>query len=520
MSASPIESSDLGAVPAPSPIDETSRIKKLLSYQILDTETETAYNDAVRIAAHICDTPIALVSLVDVSRQWFKAAIGLDAAETHRDLAFCAYAILQTQVMVVPDALADKRFANNPLVLGDPFIRFYAGAPLVTSEGYALGTLCVIDTEPKQLNEAQIRALESLSRQVVNQMETRLLLEKAQQETAARKRAETTLMAMNGQLEQRVRDRTRSLAANNKQLQDVLQNLQQAQAQLIHSEKMTALGQMVSGIAHEINNPVGFIHGNLGPIRAYTHDLIELLHLYERSYPHANADIRQKAEEIEIDFIQQDIEKILSSMSLGTERIRKIVLSLRNFSRKDESVQKPVDIHDGIESTLMLLGHRLKAQRNRPAISINRNFGTLPLVECCASQLNQVFMNILANAIDAFDNQSEFSNRELSGLAPSVPSSQCPQITVSTHQHENTAIISIADNGPGMTKSVKDRIFEPFFTTKDVGHGTGIGMTISYQIIKEKHGGELICRSEKGRGSELVMRVPIQLSNSPPKKLS
>lgn len=491
-----------GAVPATYPENEEQRIQKLLSYRVLDTTRERAYDDISTIATQICGTQTAVVSLVDSSRQWFKATVGLDANETPRDVAFCAHAILQTEVMVIPDTQTDCRFVNNPLVTGPPFIRFYAGAPLVTPDGYALGTLCVIDQQPRDLTEIQIKALEALARQVVNQLETRLTLQKVQVESEARKAAELELKQLNSVLEQRVQDKTTTLAHKNQQLSLALHELKQAQSNLVHSKKIAALGQLVAGIAHEINNPVNFIHGNLQHIASYVRDLTAFLALYEQVYPNPPEQIQRAAEAIDIDFIQADLKKILSSMNIGTERICEIVLSLRNFSRKDEAEYKAVDIHEGLESTLLILGHRLKGQANQPAISVVRDFDDLPLVECYAGHLNQVFMNILANAIDAIDAKSQQSTSK----------QEQPQITIRTERHADSVTISIVDNGAGMPSIIKEHIFEPFFTTKLVGRGTGMGMAISYQLITEKHGGKLTCFSDQDVGTEFVIEIPTALA--------
>ncbi|MEM9089748.1 MAG: PAS domain-containing protein [Cyanobacteria bacterium P01_F01_bin.53] len=286
------------------------------------------------------------------------------------------------------------------------------------------------------------------------------------------------------------------------QLESTVQTLKKAQAQLIQTEKMSSLGQMVAGIAHEINNPVNFIHGNLSPLRGYIQDLLELLQLYETHYPNPDEAIQEAAEDMNIEYVQADLEKVLSSMHTGTTRIREIVLSLRNFSRLDEAGCKAVDIHEGIDSTLLILQHRLKAQPERPEITIVRDYGELPLVECYASQLNQVFMNILANAIDALESE----------LIDNPTTEKRPQITLRTEARGDSILVSLADNGTGMPAAVRDQMFDPFFTTKGVGKGTGMGMAISYQIVVEKHLGQIECFSEEGVGTEFVITVPVQLS--------
>jgi PAS domain S-box-containing protein len=289
------------------------------------------------------------------------------------------------------------------------------------------------------------------------------------------------------------------------QLEAALRSLRSTQTQLVQTEKMSSLGQLVAGIAHEINNPVNFIHGNIKYLNDYTKQLLDLVHLYAQECPEPNPIIVDKIEEMDLDFLAKDLTKIVGSMQVGTERIRQIVLSLRNFSRLDESEMKPVDIHAGIESTLLILQHRLKGLNGWPAINVINHFSEMPLVECYASQLNQVFMNIIANGIDAIEERYQ---------KLSVPEAEANpgRIVIATKvMDEKMVAVEISDNGTGMPQTVIDRIFNPFYTTKAVGKGTGLGMSISHSIVVEKHKGKIECISELGRGTTFRIQIPIGL---------
>lgn len=316
-----------------------------------------------------------------------------------------------------------------------------------------------------------------------------------------RKQAKEALLKSEAQLRQQAEE-----------LKEALRELQNTQTHLIQSEKMSSLGQLVAGVAHEINNPVNFIYGNLNPAKEYTEDLLSLLQLYQSHYPKPVPEIEDFAEEIELDFLRSDLPQILNSMKVGAVRIREIVLSLRTFSRLDEAEMKAVDIHEGIDSTLMILQSRFKNNDQRPTIEIIKEYSELPMIECYAGQLNQVFMNILSNAIDALEEGVGSADKgNKANNQYSTPNSQCPIPTIricTKLQEPNQVTIRIADNGLGIGEDVKKQLFNPFFTTKPIGKGTGMGLAISYQIITERHGGSLECISQLGQGAEFVINIP------------
>lgn len=287
-------------------------------------------------------------------------------------------------------------------------------------------------------------------------------------------------------------------------LENTLRELQRTQGRLIQSEKMSALGQLVAGVAHEINNPVNFIYGNLTPVEEYVSDLLLALDIYRQHYTDLNPEIAEQLEELDIDFLKEDLPKVVNSMKEGAKRIREIVLSLRTFSRLDEAEFKDTNIHEGIDSTLTILQHRLKAKPESPAIQIVKNYDDLPRINCYAGQLNQVFMNILGNAIDALEERDKTRTWEEIQENPSIIF-----ITTELKKAESLVKIKIGDNGVGIPEDLKDRIFDPFFTTKAIGKGTGLGMSISYQIIVEKHGGQLSYISPPGGGTEFTIELPL-----------
>ncbi|MEH2211867.1 sensor histidine kinase [Nostoc sp.] len=307
----------------------------------------------------------------------------------------------------------------------------------------------------------------------------------AQEEVIARVRVHLQLKQLTESLEQQVSDRTRAL--------------QKAQVQLVQQEKLSTLGELVAGIGHEINNPINFISSNIPPLQEHITAVTELLLLYEQEYPNPTAKITNTIENLDLNFILEDMGKILNSLHIGSERIQNLSNSLRTFSRSDRDAKISADLHQGIDSTLMILQHRLKANGDRPGIEVIKSYGILPEVNCYLGQMNQVFMNILANAIDALDE----------AIMEGKMSNLIPQIKIATEiDSEQSIIIRIADNGIGIPERLKKRLFEPLFTTKTVGKGTGLGLSIAYQIVVEKHKGVLEVNSQPGMGTEFIIKIP------------
>ncbi len=423
-----------------------------------------------------------------------------------------------------------RRFQSNPTTQDIPIIFMTALADSTDKvKGLSLGAVDYI-TKPFQQEEVLARIRIHLK---LRNMGKILAAQNVQlrQEAEERRIAESALQNLTQMLEQRVAERTSELT-------QALHQLKQTQIQLVQDEKLATLGQLVAGVAHEINNPINFIHGNISYANQYVTDLLDFLKLYQTQFPQATPEIQNRAKQIEIEFLLEDLPKILSSMQVGTERIREIVQSLRIFSRHDEAEIKEVDIHDGIDSTLLILNSRIKSQSDRPAIEIIKEYGKLPKVECYAGQLNQVLMNILSNAIDALEEKTELpkvsvqsmGSMQFSGVKSQVstPSSiQTPNIRIRTEivsshsdakrqgvgqssRNEDFVAIWIVDNGSGISEEILQRIFDPFFTTKPAGKGTGLGMSISHQIITEKHKGQLRCISTPGKGTAFVIEIPIR----------
>ncbi|BBD58601.1 periplasmic sensor signal transduction histidine kinase [Nostoc sp. HK-01] len=387
------------------------------------------------------------------------------------------------------------------------YLLFLLGGTIVTFIGYLIGNKITrplqavtqiakkvtkdanFDLQAPVTTEDEVGVLAISLNQLIQQVK-QLLTEQYQ--------AKAKLEAYNQNLEQKIKERTKEVEQKNLDLKNTLNELKQTQSQLIQTEKMSSLGQLVAGVAHEINNPVTFIYGNVEYAENYVKDILQLIQLYQKYYPNPDSNIQDVMKEVEIEYIIQDLPKILTSMKVGAERIHQIVLSLRIFSRLDEAEFKTANVHDGIDSTLLILKHRLKAQTHRPEIQVIKEYCEMPHIKCFAGQLNQVFMNILANAIDALDEAWE---KKLC---------QQPIIRISSECENENICIHIADNGTGIPQKVQSRLFDPFFTTKPIGKGTGLGLSISYQIVTEKHRGSLQCISLPDRGTEFVITIPIR----------
>jgi signal transduction histidine kinase len=376
------------------------------------------------------------------------------------------------------------------------------------------------------ITEAVQKALErspdSIYEPIIVETATGYRLLEMQQLLLAQSQIHTLLTTVLQQSEASARDQT-------KQLQQTLEQLQQTNAQLIQSEKLSALGQLVAGVAHEINNPVTFIAGNLTHVVQYSEELLTLVNLYQKHCPQPLEEIAILNQDADLEFIKEDFPALLCSMQTGVDRIRQIVLSLRNYARHDESDRKTVDIHEGIESTLIILKHRFADNATLQVIQLVKHYGNLPPVDCYPGALNQVFMNLLSNAIDALEEGAKTEAVPLGIQLPNgqtshnpassiSPRSYIPMITIRTEHIGDRVQISISDNGVGIPEQIKRHLFSPFFTTKPVGKGTGLGLSISHQIVVDKHSGQMSCISKPGQGTEFQIEIPVSITHGKSKE--
>jgi len=476
----------------------------------------TANNIAVeRVSVWLFDSTSTKIQCLDLfAHSLNQHSEGIELAAVDYPTYF--QALTQEQLIATDNAHVDPRTQEFSKAYLTPLgITSMLDAPIRLG-GQTVGVLC---SEQVGVSRHWTPEDQNFARSIANLVSLAL-------EAQERKRAEEALR----QSEAREREKAT-------QLELALVELKRTQSQLIQTEKMSSLGQMVAGVAHEINNPISFIYGNLTPAREYLQDLFRLIKIYQQTYPHPTPEIQQIASEIDLQFLIEDWQQLMDSMQVGAERIQEIVRSLQLFSRQNESDQKPVDIHEGINNTLLILQHRLRTLSGTNGIEVIKDYGQLPLVTCYPSQLNQVFMNLLNNAIDALETQpsprvitirtsmesgelrshsgnkghQSFSEEGLGTKESIIPIAPYPHRSFSEKgpQVPQFAIIRIADNGPGMPEEVQKKIFDPFFTTKSVGSGTGLGLSISYQIVVEKHKGQLSCVSVLGKGTELIIKIPV-----------
>ncbi|AFM03346.1 histidine kinase with GAF domain [Bernardetia litoralis DSM 6794] len=501
--------------PPPLPTNENERLEALLRYEVMDTEAEKEFDDLVKLASQICESEISLVSLIDSERQWFKAKVGLDASETPRNLAFCAHAILQDDIFEVENALEDERFRNNPFVADKEGlkIRFYAGMPLKNPDGLNLGTLCVIDTIPKKLSEAQKFALKTLGNQVVTQLELRL----------------------------KFRD-----------LQEEMRKVQIAQKQLIETEKMATLGQLAANIAHEINTPLGAIRSSADSSTVMMNELLPRLTKFLQNLSQEESiafnsliqysantksnfssrekraikyDLVAKFEELNIDdaniladFIVEleiydnpkiyqpllnsqnpsyafklahelsSIAKNNKTIKLATDKASKIIFALKNFSRQDQTGEKAIIyLNQGLEDTITLYQNQLKR-----GVDLQLSFEEIPKFLGYPDELIQVWTNLIHNAIQAMKNKGELMI----------------STEIITNLDNKKVLISVTDTGAGIPKNIQNKIFDVFFTTKREGEGSGLGLDITKKII-EKHNGKIWFKTQIGKGTTFFVELPL-----------
>ncbi|HEY9609884.1 response regulator [Allocoleopsis sp.] len=408
----------------------------------------------------------------------------IDGVAIGPEVGSCGTAAYSKATVIVSDIATDPLWASGRDLALSYGLRACWSTPILSAQGTVLGTFAGYYDQPQRPTQLD----QDLIAQTLYLAKIAIERERSQQELR--------------QSEAREREKAQ-------ELEQTLGELKRTQTQLIQTEKMSSLGRMVAGITHEINNPISFIYGNLTPAKEYFKDLTQLIEIYEKTYPNSTPEIQQLIEEIDLEFLMEDWSKLMHSMQVGAERIEQTVLSLKSFSRLDESALKPIDIHENLDNTLLILQHRLRAEGNRPEIQVIKDYSQLPLLYCYASQLNQVFMNLFDNAIDALEHQSE---SRLITIKTAMESGEWRVENEEESTSTSSVVIRVTDNGKGMDEEVLQHIFDPFFTTKAVGKGTGLGLAISHQIVVEKHKGHISCLSTPGQKTEFIVEIPVNLN--------
>lgn len=442
---------------APLPLNETERLKFLSQEAILDTLPEKSFDVLTRLASEILKVPIALVSLVDKHRQWFKSCVGLDVSETHRDFAFCAHAILDDDALVVEDAREDERFRDSPLVQGEPHIRFYAGVPIKGGGEFNLGTLCVIGHEPKKLSQEELERLKDLA----------------------------------------------ALVDDALALRRAVRSQRQNRDSLVHAEKMASIGLLASGVAHEINTPMQFVATNTSFIQAGFQEIQSFLEKVQ-SLPVApspngallreDATVKQLAEDVDLDYLLREVPMAIAQTQEGIRRVTDLVVAMRDFSHEHQGVKSAEQLNEAVGSTVVLSRNSWK---HTAEVKLDLA-PDLPLVECNRGEINQVLLNLLINAADAVAERIQMGMEGM-GL-----------IQIRSFQREANVVLEVEDNGVGINPRARTKIFDPFFTTKPLGKGTGQGLTICYDIVVHKHGGRIEVESPVGK-RRTVFRVVLPI---------
>jgi two-component system NtrC family sensor kinase len=446
--------------PAPLPVDEAARLRALLEYDILDSPTEAAFDRITQMVGEILQVPIVLVSFVDRERQWFKSHFGLEATESSRDSAFCAHTILGDSPLVVSDARLDPRFCDSPLVVGAPYIRFYAGIPLRSSCGHKLGTLCAICLEPRHMEAREVELMVRFAAVVSDELALRL----------------------------------------------ALKQLRENHERLLHSEKMAGLGRFAARLAHEINTPVHFLGGTTDFLRESFQSLTAVVKAYEsfrdsvRCSPcgEENASkqelLEQLIEEHDMGYILEEVPVALEHASSGISRITDLVTSMRTLAHPSSAPHFPADLNDAIRTTAVITGGEWR-QHSTLELRLDP---TLPLLPCNILEINQALTNLVVNASHAIE--ARISSGD----------TRPGRIVVETCHAGKAAYVSIRDNGHGIPPEMVPKVYEPDFTTKPPGKGTGQGLAIVSDIVTHKHHGFIDLHSEPGLGTVFLLRLPLE----------